>query len=87
MGEDSLKFNFYKNDLSQIIAAPYARTSGPVSFTVSLRLEKGDQMIFQMTTGRFSSGIDGHPGVLYSGWLEEEELQLAWSSPKNICKN
>jgi len=76
IGEQNLQFYYYKNSLiDQVVAAPYVITSGSISFTASLRLEKGEKMIFQIVSGAFSSGIDG-PSILYSGWLLEEELQL-----------
>lgn len=77
MGENNLQFRFYKSGLnSQMVAAPYVIGSAPVSFTASLRLEQGEQMIFEMVKGAFSTGIGG-PSILYSGWLVEEELQLS----------
>ncbi len=73
MGENRLHFYFYKKDSTEKVAAPYADAAGPVSFTASLQLEEGEQMILQMESGSFSSGIGG-PSILYTGWLVEQEL-------------
>ncbi len=73
MAEQNVRFYYYKTDSNGMVAAPYAISSGPVSFTASLRLVEGEQMIFEMISGQFASGIGG-PSILYSGWLIEEEL-------------
>jgi len=74
MGENNLRFLFYKEDSTRIAAAPSVLPAGNVAFTASLRLEKDEQMIFAMKEGSFSSGNDGGPSILYTGWLVEEEL-------------
>ncbi len=74
MGEQNLSFNFYnEKNSTEKFAAPYSVPSGPVSFTASLRLKEGEKMILQLENGGFSAG-NGGPGILYTGWLVEEEL-------------
>jgi len=81
IGEEALYFYYYRTGGGSYIAAPYiARQgvttgyTGTVGFTASLRLQKGEQMRFQMEANRFSSGIEG-PVHFYTGWLVEEELE------------
>lgn len=74
IGDANLHLKFYnENNPTEKVAAPYSPASGTVSFTASLHLEKDEKMILQMESGGFSAGDDG-PGILYTGWLLEEEL-------------
>ncbi len=73
IGDNNLHLNFHKKDSNEKVAAPYVVPSGLVSFTASLRLGKGEQMILQIEKGGFSPG-NGGPCILYTGWLVEEEL-------------